>query len=70
MTTVNGTLQPSSPVRLFTRSRQGASPNAAWYSMEPRGERFLLVLPQEKAPVGTSTPITVILNFAQSVRRK
>jgi eukaryotic-like serine/threonine-protein kinase len=70
LTPVNGTVQPSSPVRLFTRNRQGAPPNAAWYSMDPRGERFLLVVPPDRTPVETSTPITVILNFAQSVRRK
>jgi serine/threonine protein kinase/Tol biopolymer transport system component len=68
LTAADGTLRPSTPVQLFTRRRQ-ASFN--WQlSMDDRGERFLLVAPPETAVEPKPPPITVIVNFAQSVAKK
>ncbi len=68
LTAADGTLRPSTPVQLFTHRRQ--SPLSWQFSMDDRGERFLLVAPPETAVEPKPPPITVILNFAQSVAKK
>ena len=68
LTPDNGSLRPASPVKLFSQPSQRG--NQSWFGMDPLGERFLLILPPEKPPDETTPPITVIVNFAQSVGKQ
>jgi serine/threonine protein kinase/Tol biopolymer transport system component len=65
---LTGMPRPSTPVKLFTRPRLGLG---NWtYSMDSRGERFLLLQPPEKEAEAPAVPITVILNFVQNLQKK
>ena len=62
-----GTPRPSTPVELFSKPRPlGVA--IFTFSMDKSGERFLMVQPPEKEPDPLSVPITVVLNFAQSLK--
>ena len=69
MTPVAGTLRPSAPVELFKTTRPAV--NNWYYSMDDRGERFLMVVPPEAiAAEPKPSPITVVVNFVQSLANK
>jgi len=63
------TLRPSPPVLLFSKSRLPGVLNSM-FSVDGRGEHFLLVHQPEGATGATEQPITVVLNFVQSLRRQ
>ena len=39
------------------------------YAVSPDGQRFLIPRPQANAPAETSSPIVVVLNWAEGIRR-
>ena len=62
------TFRVSNPVKLFSPPK--ASPGNWAYSTDTRVEKILLVAPAEKAPVETSAPLTVIVNWVASLKKK
>ena len=65
LTDEKGTFRPSTPRQLFYQAPENTQ--AYFYSMDPRTQQFLLVVP----PVtDRPNPIMVILNFAQSIGKK
>jgi hypothetical protein len=70
LTADGDTLRPSTPVLLFSKPRLPEVLNSL-FSVDGRGERFLLVQQPESATAATTEqPITVVLNFVQSLARK
>ena len=62
------TFRPSAPVELFTQPRFAA---IFWtFSMNARGSQFLFIEPPEKAPNVKPSPITVVVNFVQSLANR
>ena len=68
LTAVDGTLRPSTPVELFTLPRAG--PRNWYFSMDGRAERFLMILPPAQPVEDTPPPITVVVNYVQSLAKK
>jgi Tol biopolymer transport system component len=62
------TFIPSTPVEHFTQPRPSLF---SWtFSMDPRGSQFLLIEPASKAAEIKPSPITVVVNFVQSLAGK
>jgi Tol biopolymer transport system component len=62
------TFAPAAPVEFFTKPRLGAF---NWtFSMDARGSQFLLIEPPEKTATMKPSPITVVVNFVQSLASK
>lgn len=68
LTMAGDTLRPDSPQLLFRQRR--ASPLLSAFAMEPRGDRFLLILPPEQEPEARQSPITVVLNVEALLKTK
>jgi len=64
VTTSGSTVRPGSPRTLFMQRYIGGGLNS--FTVDPSGQRFLLVVPDEKA----SSPITVVLNWPSLLARK
>jgi len=62
--TSGSTVRAESPRMLFTQRHIGGGMNG--FAVDPSGQRFLLVVPDEKAP----SPITVVLNWPSLLARK
>jgi hypothetical protein len=59
------TFLPSTPVEHFTQTRLGSF---NWtFSMDARGSQFLLIEPPQKTVDVKPSPITVVVNFVQSL---
>jgi serine/threonine protein kinase/Tol biopolymer transport system component len=65
---VDGQARFGTPVPLFTQRR--ASRYTWNFSMTPRGDQFVLVVPPAKEPEDTAEPINVIVNWPEWLRRK
>jgi hypothetical protein len=65
LTNVGGMLRASVPTVLFKKPR--ASSGNWYYSVNGQADRFLLVQPSEKAVDPVPPPITVVVNFVQSL---
>jgi serine/threonine protein kinase/Tol biopolymer transport system component len=63
-----GTYVPSAPKALFTQPR--TAPFNWFFSIDPRTSQFLLVESAEKAASLKPSPITVVVNFVQSLSNK
>jgi serine/threonine protein kinase/Tol biopolymer transport system component len=68
LTPAAGTLRPAPPERLFVQPRI-AFANFS-FSIDPRGERFLLPVADPKTGDPAPTPITVITNWTATLRKK
>jgi len=64
VTTSGSTMRAGSPRMLFVQRHIGGGMNG--FAVDPSGQRFLLVVPDEKAP----SPITVVLNWPSQLARK
>jgi eukaryotic-like serine/threonine-protein kinase len=61
------TYRASEPVTLFTQPRTGRT---NWhFSTDERVEKFLLVIPPDRVQTNTAPPMTVIVNFTQTIRK-
>jgi Tol biopolymer transport system component len=61
------TYRASEPVTLFTQPRTAR--NSWYFSTDARVEKFLLVVPPDRVQTDTVPPITVIVNFTQTIRK-
>jgi Tol biopolymer transport system component len=61
------TFRPAPPIKLFTPPK--IAPGTWAYSMDARGERFLVVAPSDKPAPEIREPLTVVVNWVANLRK-